>query len=156
MKSPRICSCHLYEKEKWHLTLVCLYCEADKICAGPCPTLYLLVCFTLNRRGAGSVKHIHLSLFFVNRVLSLYYIPLVKIVVIVQSLSCVQLFATPWAVASQAPLSWDFPGKNTGVGCHFLFQVIFPVQGLKPMSPAFAAGFFITEPPGKTTVRYIL
>ena len=25
---------------------------------------------------------------------------------------------------------WDFPGKNTGVGCHFLFQEIFPTQGL--------------------------
>ena len=25
--------------------------------------------------------------------------------------------------------SWDFPGKNTGVGCHFLLQRIFPVQG---------------------------
>ena len=29
-------------------------------------------------------------------------------------------FATPWTVAHQAPLSMDFPGKNTGVGCHFL------------------------------------
>ena len=24
----------------------------------------------------------------------------------------------------------DFPGKNTGVGCHFLLQGIFPIQGL--------------------------
>ena len=24
---------------------------------------------------------------------------------------------------------WDFPGKNTGVGCHFLIQGIFPNQG---------------------------
>ena len=25
---------------------------------------------------------------------------------------------------------WDFPGKNTGAGCHFLFlQEIFPTQG---------------------------
>ena len=23
---------------------------------------------------------------------------------------------------------WDFPGKNTGVGCHFLLQRIFPSQ----------------------------
>ena len=27
---------------------------------------------------------------------------------------------------------WDFPGKNTGVGCHFLFQGIFPIQGSNP------------------------
>ena len=25
---------------------------------------------------------------------------------------------------------WDFPGKNTGVGCHFFFQGIFPSRGL--------------------------
>ena len=34
------------------------------------------------------------------------------------------LFATPWAVAHQAPLPWDFPGKNTEVGCHSLLQGI--------------------------------
>ena len=27
---------------------------------------------------------------------------------------------------------WDFPGKNTGVGCPFLLQGIFPTQGLNP------------------------
>ena len=26
----------------------------------------------------------------------------------------------------------DFPGKNTGVGCHFLLQEIFPTQGSNP------------------------
>ena len=34
----------------------------------------------------------------------------------VKSLSCVQLLATPWTAAYQAPLSMDFPGKSTGVG----------------------------------------
>ena len=27
---------------------------------------------------------------------------------------------------------WDSPGKNTGVGCHFLLQGIFPAQELNP------------------------
>ena len=27
---------------------------------------------------------------------------------------------------------WDFPGRNTGVGCHFLIQWIFPTQGSNP------------------------
>ena len=27
---------------------------------------------------------------------------------------------------------WDFPGKTTGVGCHFLLQGIFQTQGLIP------------------------
>ena len=29
----------------------------------------------------------------------------------------------------------DFPGKNTGVGCHFLLQGIFPTQGSNPYLP---------------------
>ena len=35
-------------------------------------------------------------------------------------LSRVQLFATPWTPAHQSPCSWGFPGKNPGVGYHFL------------------------------------
>ena len=46
------------------------------------------------------------------------------------SLSVMSDSATPWTVAFQAPLSVDSPGKNTGVGCHFLLQGIFPTQGL--------------------------
>ena len=40
-------------------------------------------------------------------------------------LSCIWLFSTPWTVARQAPSPWDFSGKNTGVGCHFLLHGIF-------------------------------
>ena len=46
-----------------------------------------------------------------------------------KSLNCIQLFRTLRTVACQAPLSWGFPGKSTGVGCHFLLQEIFPTQG---------------------------
>ena len=38
----------------------------------------------------------------------------------VKSLSPVRLLATPWTAAYQAPLSMDFPGKSTGVGCQWL------------------------------------
>ena len=47
-------------------------------------------------------------------------------------LSCfghVQLFATLWTVAYQFPLSMGFSSNNSGVGCHFLLQGIFPIQG---------------------------
>ena len=50
-------------------------------------------------------------------------------------LSWIQLFCDPWTAACQAPLSMGFsrsPGKNTGVGCHFLLQETFLTQGLKP------------------------
>ena len=43
-------------------------------------------------------------------------------------LSRVRFFATPWT--NRLLHSWDFPGTNTGVGCHFLRQEIFPTQGL--------------------------
>ena len=46
--------------------------------------------------------------------------------------SCVQFVATLWTIARQAPLSWDSPGKNTGVDCNALLQGIFPTQGSNP------------------------
>ena len=66
----------------------------------------------------------------------------------VQVLSHIQLLATPWTVARQAP--WDFPYKNTGVSYHFILQVIFLTQGLKSPGPsALTGGFFTTDPCGK-------
>ena len=46
----------------------------------------------------------------------------------VKLLSRVQLFVTLWTVAHQAPLSMEFTGKNTRVGCHSLLQGIFLMQ----------------------------
>ena len=43
---------------------------------------------------------------------------------------------------------WDFPDKNTGVGCHFLLHGIFPTQGSN-LSPALTGGFFTPEPARK-------
>ena len=51
------------------------------------------------------------------------------------SISHVQLFAAPWTVAYQAPLSMDFPGNSTGMDCHFLLQRIFLTQGSNPGLP---------------------
>ena len=79
--------------------------------------------------------------------------------VCVQLLSPVWLFATPWTVAPRLLCPWDFPGKNTGVGCHFLLQGMFPAQGLylhllhwqadSFFSSFLAGGFFTSELPGK-------
>ena len=44
--------------------------------------------------------------------------------------SCVQLFVTPCTAACQAPLSMGFSSKNTGMGCHTLLQGIVLTQGL--------------------------
>ena len=37
---------------------------------------------------------------------------------------------TLWTAAHQVPPSMDFPGRNTGVACHFFLQIIFWTQGL--------------------------
>ena len=52
----------------------------------------------------------------------------------------VRLFATPWTVAHQSPLSrlhcpCNFPGKNTWIGCHFLLQIF--LNCLFIFSPSF-------------------
>ena len=52
---------------------------------------------------------------------------------------------------------WNVPGKNTGVGHHFLFQGIFPTQGsnLCPFAfPALAGRLFTAAPPEKTSLGY--
>ena len=41
--------------------------------------------------------------------------------------SCPTL-AIPWTVPAKLLCPWDSPGKNIGVGCHFLLQGIFPTQ----------------------------
>ena len=42
------------------------------------------------------------------------------------------ILCAPWNIAHQVRFlcPCDFPGKNTGVGCHFLLQGIFLTQGL--------------------------
>ena len=56
-----------------------------------------------------------------------------KVKVKVKLLSRARLLVTPWIVACTKLLCpWDFQGKSTGVGCHFLLQGIFPTQGSNP------------------------
>ena len=65
------------------------------------------------------------------------------------ALSRVWLFVAPSTVASQAPLAGEnsLLGKNTGAGCHFLLQQVFPTQGSNPhlVSPALAGRFFTSS-----------
>ena len=45
--------------------------------------------------------------------------------------SFVVLVPKPCPTPARLLCPWDSSGKSTGVGCHFLFQGIFPTQGLK-------------------------
>ena len=69
-----------------------------------------------------------------------------------QLLSGVQLFATPWTAACQAPQSMEFFRQEYGSGFSFPPPGDFPNPGIESTSPALAAGFFTTEPPGKTHI----
>ena len=60
-------------------------------------------------------------------------------------LSCVQLSATPWTVAHQAPLSMGFSRQEYRSGLPFLTPGDLPNPGTEPMSlesPALAGRFF--------------
>ena len=73
----------------------------------------------------------------------------VHVRVCAQSLSRVQLSATPWTVACQLLCPWDSPGKNTGVACHALLQGIFPTQGSNPGLPHCRQILYHLSRPGK-------
>ena len=49
---------------------------------------------------------------------------------------------------------WDSPGKDTGVGCHFLLQRISPTQGSNPRLPNWQADSLPLAPPGKPPKRW--
>ena len=57
-------------------------------------------------------------------------------------LNCVQLFATPWTVAQQAPLSMEFFMQEYWSGLPFPPPGDLPKLGIEPASPAFIGGFF--------------
>ena len=49
---------------------------------------------------------------------------------------CLTLLQPQGLYSARLLCPWDFPGKNTGVGCHSLLQEIFLPQGWDPVSPA--------------------
>ena len=66
------------------------------------------------------------------------------------SLSHVQLFATPWTIARQPPLSVGFPREEYWSGLPFPTPGDLPDPGIEPeslVSLALAGGFFTTESP---------
>ena len=64
-------------------------------------------------------------------------------------LSHIRLFATPWTVARQAPLSMEFSRQEYWNGLPFPSPGDLPDPGIKPVSPALAGGFFTAVPLGK-------
>ena len=71
----------------------------------------------------------------------------------VKSLSHVQLFATPWTVAYQAPLSMGFSRQECWSRLPFPSPGDLPDPGIEPRSPTLLADALQSEPPGKP-MRY--
>ena len=67
----------------------------------------------------------------------------------VKSLSHVRLFATPWTVACQAPLSMGFSRQEYWSGLPFPSPGDLPNPGIEPGSPALEVDALTSEPPGK-------
>ena len=52
----------------------------------------------------------------------IFYCGTMLLLLLLSHISRVLLCATPETAARRLPHPWDSPGKNTGVGCHFLLQ----------------------------------
>ena len=74
---------------------------------------------------------------------------------VTQSKQQLRLFALPWTVARQVPVSVGFPRQEYWRGLPFLPPGDLPRAWIEPASPALAGGFFTTEPPGKLIFGYI-
>ena len=82
-----------------------------------------------------TVTNYHLIFTLFIRMLLLHCLPFQCIVFLMLVCSVAQscLTVNSWTVAHQAFLSMEvFSGKNSGLGCDFLLQGIFPTQGLYP------------------------
>ena len=77
------------------------------------------------------------------------------VVAVVQLLSRVCLFATPWTVALQAPLSMGCPRQAYWSRLLLPSPGDLPNPGVKPGSLTLAGRFFTTEPSGKLKERPI-
>ena len=68
---------------------------------------------------------------------------------LVKSLSCVQLFATPWTVAYKDPLSMEISRQEYCSGLPFPAPGDLPNPGIESKSPTLQADALQFEPPGK-------
>ena len=73
----------------------------------------------------------------------------------VKSLSRVQLFATPWTVAHQAPLPMGFSRQEYWSELPFPSPGDLPDPGIKLRSPTLQADALTSEPPGKPSFFFL-
>ena len=79
--------------------------------------------------------------------LQVYHIFIQFCCIVCQSLSYVQISATPCLQPIRLLYPWDFSGKNIGSGLPFLSPGDLPDPGIEPWSPELQAYSLPTEPP---------
>ena len=77
------------------------------------------------------------------------------VMVMVKSLSRVQLFATPWTVASQGPPSMRFSRQDYWNGLPFLSPGDLLNPGIEPQSPTLQADALTSAPPVASLVKHL-
>ena len=77
--------------------------------------------------------------------LGLFHLPLIptRPIAMLSHLSHVRVFATPWTVALQAPLSVGFSRQEYWSGLPWPPPEDLPNGGMEPQSPALAGRFFL-------------
>ena len=101
----------------------------------------------------------HVLAFSLHRKNTFFHTDLVlskRLVVVFQLLSHVWLFATPWTVAHQAPLSMGFPRQECWSGLPCPPPGHLPDPGIKLASSALAGRFSTPEPPGSLVMKPFL
>ena len=122
--------------------------------------IYMFQCYSLRSSHprllpqSPKVGSIHLCLFFcpAYRVIITIFLNSIYMHWVsewVKSLNHVRLFATPWTVTYQVPLSMEFSRQKYQSGLPFPSPGDLPDPGIKPGSPALRADALPSEPPGK-------
>ena len=94
-----------------------------------------------------SEKFIHKHFYSERRVL---YINKLSCCLVAKSYLTNSFARVQWRIAIPASsVTWDSPGKSTGMGCRFLLQGNLPNPGIEPGSPASQADSLPPVSPGK-------
>ena len=123
-------------------------------------TVRMKTCFTRTenqniRRGLGPWCYMELAcLPQIVHLQSLLHKEVTFLCLCVKSFSCVCLFATPWTVAHQAPLSMGFSRQEYWSTVVIPFSRGLSLPGIKPQSPTLQADSLPCEPPGKPSCYF--
>ena len=87
-----------------------------------CEVKWALGSITTNKASGGEGIPVELFQILKDDAVKVLHSIYMLLLLLLSHFSRVRLCATPERAAHQLPHPWDSPGKNIGVGCHFLLQ----------------------------------